>query len=708
MSLDTSPPLIVGPGKITRVVLHGRGALITRQITLPESITLPDTDEPYTLTLRVPGITARANHHHIRARLHADSPHQILSLQGTWAFSDIAPVEEEELGHRIQIITQRLAHIARCKERLAHQRAALDKIHFSPARHRSWLEHGPLARIDHALDLSALLMEHAHELDTQTEELMREHAALREELDALIAERAQQSSTLQRAEQDPSTTVEIELRCAPHHAILPFELSYIIEEARWWPMYTLRLTEQGQQAELSLEAMIAQNSGEDWEEVAIDLSTAELYLDATLPTLPALKLGKAQPPRRTGFRAPPQDTARLFGAYEQFEAHHRALFPLVPSTPAPPAKPLFPDSLSAPAAPAPSPGGGSARAGSELPSRSSSGAVMASMDRSQVASAPLRKKREAHDEVTRKHDVIRELQEEATRPASMLGDLDDDIPSSSGAGPLDISDQWLVYTSLQLGEGKARGELIPMRPSQDITHGSLSSAEAMASKRALLDPLHTRGHYDYRYRSSARHTIASDGLLHRVDIQQCSTTSTLSYQCVPLEAQEVFRIATITNPLSGPMLGGPMDVFIGGSFLLTTTQHHVDQGAMFKVGLGVEKRIRVARNVRTEEEQLGLLGGKTSVLHVITTELTSNLGHNARIQLLERVPIPGEDEVQVKEIGHEPAATIYHHEEANLPKLEGGRSWQITLEPGEKKQITSRYAIILSSKLEVHGGNRRD
>lgn len=710
MTHDPSSPIVVTPGKISRVTLHGRGALITRQIASPDALLPPDTDERYTITLRIPHLTARADLLHARVKLHADSPHQLLSIHGFREVNpspSLSPLDKESLERRIKDITLRMQHLTRRETHIDRRRQAATQLHLSPARHRDWLDRGPLGRIQHALDLSSLLLEHVQELDRQKQAIARERLELDHTQSRLLAEH------LQHRDVEPdatamSTCFEIELRCVPHQPLLPFELSYIIHEARWWPLYTLRLGELGEEAELSLEAMIAQDSGEDWEDVALDLSTADLHLEATLPTLPALKIGKATPPRRTGFRPPPDGMERLFGAYEQFERRHQALFSPHPvPEPTAPAKPgLARAHADAPAPSAPPPPRGAPRDdGANL---MTPGAPMPAMARGFGGGATLHKQRKEEPEATRKRDVLKAFDEITATANQDFDDMDDERLDTRSPASIDIASQWLLHASLQLGEGKERGRLVAT-PSRDRhTPGSLVSATEVADKRDLRDPRQTRGHYDYRYTSAARHTITSNGLLHRVELQKASSATRLSYRCVPLETQEVFRVASITNPFDGPMLGGPIDVFIAGSFLLTTAQHHVDRGADFKVGLGVEERIRVARNVRTEEEQLGLLGGKTSTLHVITTDLTSNLGHGSSIELLERIPIAGDDEIQVKEFDHEPPATVYHHDEASLPPLEGGRRWQIDLKPGQTRTITSRYAIILNSKLEVRGGNRRD
>ena len=63
------------------------------------------------------------------------------------------------------------------------------------------------------------------------------------------------------------------------------EASYIISQASWTPLYDLRLQKSGDQLHLTYLAAIQQNSGEDWRNVPLCLSTARPHLEMTPPQL---------------------------------------------------------------------------------------------------------------------------------------------------------------------------------------------------------------------------------------------------------------------------------------------------------------------------------------------------------------------------------------------------------------------------------------
>ena len=726
-----SKPEIHCTSHITHVVMHGRGALVTRLVTPNQ-----DDDISGEVDLIIPDITARAEHHSAQIKLHEESNSKVLSLHGSLHIPDMAALGGDTKQQRDEI-EQQLEHVKTKLRSLNSRREMSTLVEFVPARHASWLTEGPLQRMEHTLNLSKILQEYQERLDVQRIDLEQQREELKKELQRLNLIYAQEDQKQRASTSDISTQFRLALTHDEPTTLTPFEITYVIRDARWWPLYTLRLTDGGSQASMAMEAMVTQDSGEDWNDITLALSTADLDVDAKLPELAALKLGKHQPTKRTGYREAPESTERLFSSYDQFSSKYTGFLTDVSSRQSskgePEPEPLFDLGNETQGAAAPMPAKPVARSSSPVPMPSAPpqgfGAAAPSLKKSKARaqSSTLTGSGFAHQEVTRRQRSLDGLYDDADDYEYEDIDIDLDILTGDikgeGGGGFDTftrietvvsgikpADTWMYFFALQLGDGQdssSRGELQPIPAKHTPKRGDISQATQAAIAEGLIDPRVSRGHYDYRYEGHAKTSVPSDALNHRIEIQTKSTTSKLSWQCVPLETEEVFRLAHISNPFDGPMLSGPVDVFVEGSYLLTTKQAHVDHNTSFKVGLGVDERIRVARNVRTEEEQLGLLGGKTSIEHTITTELTSNLGFTAQVEVLDRIPVAGHDDVTVKELDHSPPAKVYKINELQNA-LDGGRLWRITLEPGQTQNISSCYSIVISAKHEVQGGNRRD
>lgn len=90
------------------------------------------------------------------------------------------------------------------------------------------------------------------------------------------------------------------------------ELTYHVAGASWRPLYDLVLD--GERLNVSYLAEITQQTGEDWPEVALVLSTTRQGLRQTLPELSPWYIGRLQPPRPAAPRARPAPGAAMAAA----------------------------------------------------------------------------------------------------------------------------------------------------------------------------------------------------------------------------------------------------------------------------------------------------------------------------------------------------------------------------------------------------------
>jgi len=134
----------------------------------------------------------------------------------------------------------------------------------------------------------------------------------------------------------------------------------------------------------------------------------------------------------------------------------------------------------------------------------------------------------------------------------------------------------------------------------------------------------------------------------------------------------------------------------------------VPAGADLDVGLGVEEALKVARNTHYEEVTEGLLGGSLSLEHTVELDVASRLAREVQVEVRERLPVRDEDEDDIKiKVGPvEPAWEDW--EQTPDQKLRGGKRWRFALAPGAEKKLQYEYAVVIDSKNELIGGNRRE
>lgn len=103
---------------------------------------------------------------------------------------------------------------------------------------------------------------------------------LNEELQKL----RQQMQQLQAQAPRPTSEVVVEISSATE-VRATFTLDYFVQQARWTPAYDLRAIGVGKPIELLMKAEVVNNTGEDWDKVALSLSSGNPTLGGVMPRL---------------------------------------------------------------------------------------------------------------------------------------------------------------------------------------------------------------------------------------------------------------------------------------------------------------------------------------------------------------------------------------------------------------------------------------
>ncbi len=109
---------------------------------------------------------------------------------------------------------------------------------------------------------------------------------------------------------NPPRKMEVRIDLAAEAATsATFRVTYTVRGARWAPLYDARLDTGSRDRKPALElvrrAEIVQQSGEDWSDVALAVSTVRTARGGSAPELPSLLVRYAEPPRPVASAAPP-------------------------------------------------------------------------------------------------------------------------------------------------------------------------------------------------------------------------------------------------------------------------------------------------------------------------------------------------------------------------------------------------------------------
>jgi uncharacterized protein (TIGR02231 family) len=133
----------------------------------------------------------------------------------------------------------------------------------------------------------------AREWEAAGAEARRAEAGRRELARKLQSARAELSK-LQAKRSGTTKTLAVELR-AEKAGRLELEVSYLVPQAGWRPVWDVRLSPENGAVELSLYGSVEQRSGEDWSQVTLALSTAQPARSLQVPDVNPRWLEKARP-----------------------------------------------------------------------------------------------------------------------------------------------------------------------------------------------------------------------------------------------------------------------------------------------------------------------------------------------------------------------------------------------------------------------------
>jgi hypothetical protein len=260
-----------------------------------------------------------------------------------------------------------------------------------------------------------------------------------------------------------------------------------------------------------------------------------------------------------------------------------------------------------------------------------------------------------------------------------------------------------------------RGKLLPVPPRRDRRVDDQVATTVEALDRLALPPGHVDDWvhtYDYAFTSDAKVDVAADGAWHSLALSARSGAVTIRHVAVPREQPDVFRVAAIDNPLDGPLLPGPIDIYDRGQFLVTSEVDYTPPGGTVEVGLGVDASVKIARNVEFHEEAAGMLRGALRLVHDVSIDVENLSPRPIELEVRERVPVTheGDDDIEVTLGKVDPAWERWtpDAETARDPRLRGGYRWKLAVPARTKRLLRAGYEIRIAGKHELVGGNRRE
>ena len=250
--------------KISAVTIYSGDALIKRVA----QVKLPQGESKVVFS----GIIPEIDENSIRAGAEGDTSAKILGASVKKEFLKEEPTEKiRGIYGEIQKLQDSIRKLEDTKKRLADEKLFLNSIRFFSKEQLPKELATKMPAVKELSDLLSFLDAKFKDNYSQVVESELGIREVRKQIELLQRELAEISAPTKRMKR--SIIIELE---ALRPGNLTLEVSYRVKGAYWYPIYDARVNFAKQETELVSFAAVKQNTGEDWKDVEVTLSTARV------------------------------------------------------------------------------------------------------------------------------------------------------------------------------------------------------------------------------------------------------------------------------------------------------------------------------------------------------------------------------------------------------------------------------------------------
>ena len=191
-------------------------------------------------------------------------------------------------------------------------------------------------------------------------------------------------------------------------------------------------------------------------------------------------------------------------------------------------------------------------------------------------------------------------------------------------------------------------------------------------------------------------SVPSDNSPQRVPIMNATLKASPEYLTVPKRQAVAYLTSKVVNSSDFPLLAGAMNVFLDGTFVATSSLRTVMSGEKFDLALGADEGISVKhKRVNKFTEDTGLTNSGKRITYEYLITIQNNKKTAERVIVADQVPLSRNEKIVVKQLSPD-AKDV-------KPTDDGTLKWSLDLKPGEKREITVKFAVEYDNGVNVSG-----
>jgi uncharacterized protein (TIGR02231 family) len=189
--------------------------------------------------------------------------------------------------------------------------------------------------------------------------------------------------------------------------------------------------------------------------------------------------------------------------------------------------------------------------------------------------------------------------------------------------------------------------------------------------------------------------VPADGATHRATIAAIDLDAELDYVTAPVRSTDVHLRATVVNSSAHTLPAGKAAVFHDADFVGSAALPLWAPGEDVELALGLDDRIRVERKLVRREASKATLGSTRRRQVEYETKIENHTPRDARITVLDQLPVARDHEITVKPLTAEP-------EPAETTDL-GVITWKLDLAAGQETTLKLAFRVDTGKSVDLTG-----
>ena len=435
------------------------------------------------------------------------------------------------------------------------------------------------------------------------------------------------------------------------------DLQYFTSNAYWEPIYHLDYNPQQDTIELKTAALVNQSSGENWNNIELELSTSTLRGSITVPKLKSWILAEKKeyiPKAKAKSRS--RNTSK-----ERFDAPQKKV------------------SLK------------EAQKGSQkLAMQNQVQSIQTLTQQKETKSTQIQRSAPSYSYAADAEPQV--IYKEKTEIDFEAVDIEGQLKKPQGMITVERSRAEFAPL-IQLRE-----QFNLVDPNSNIQgyggyHDNPRKKE-MLLQSSLRKQVETGG-LDYRWNAPSTVNINSDAQPVKVPLESNTFPVKTFYEATPSISKNAYLSAIIQNPSDKPILRGKTHIFIGDSYAGSEQLDTTGPKGEMSLALGMDENIRLKHNIIPTQYSKGLIGSLDITEYKVKIEVGNYKDKEIDIRIFDQIPLSEQEEVQIELLTKDLS-----------PNKNGIITWDITVPAQKTKVIEFAYKIQRPKNWIIKGRHR--